>query len=175
MFSVSRKIIFALSCYILTVFFYITPAQAHEPRLVAGGALNIVVGWRTEPAFEKNTNAFDFIVTDEIDVTDIELDVYVMYLDEDAPDAKVIKAVKLTDELRRDRTNPNRFNKYLLPSKAGAYGFHVMGMVNGNAIDEIFICRGGTKNTEGRSFGCIEKPQRFPGGGKRHHDDEDDD
>ena len=165
----SRKLISFFALSVFSLLFYIAPAQAHEPRLIAGGALNVVAGWRTEPAFEKAINAFDFIVTDPIDVTDIELKVMVLYLKDDAADAKVISSTKLTDELRRDRSNPNRFNKYFLPTKAGAYGFHIMGMVNGNAIDEIFICRGGTQNADGRSFGCIEKPQSFPGGGKKHH------
>lgn len=171
----SRKLISVFALSVFSLLFYIAPTQAHEPRLVAGGALNVVAGWRTEPAFEKVINAFDFIVTDPIDVTDIELEVTVLYLDEDAPDAKAIKTATVTDELRRDRSNPNRFNKYFLPTKAGAYGFHIMGMVNGNAIDEIFICRGGTQNADGRSFGCIEKPQSFPGGRKKHHDKHDDD
>ena len=148
-------------------------AVAHEPRTVADGALNIVVGWRVEPAFSKTANAFDFIVTDAIEVDDPELMVSVLYLEEDAPDAKIIKSSMLEGELNRDRSNPNRFNIWMLPTKAGAYGFHVKGMVNGMMIDEVFICRGGTQNADGRSFGCIEDPQKFPGGKKVKNDEDD--
>ena len=148
-------------------------ANAHEPRTVADGALNIVVGWRVEPAFDKFMNAMDFIVTDPIDVDDPQLDVKILYLADDAPDAKIIKSASLEGDLRRDRSNPNRFNIDVLPTKAGAYGFHIMGMVNGMMINEVFICRGGSLNPDGRSFGCIEKPQKFPGGKKSKGDDDD--
>ena len=147
--------------------------MAHEPRVVADGALNVAVGWRTEPAFSKSVNAFDFIVTDAVDVEEPELIVTILYLKEDAPDGKIIKSALLEGELRRDRTNPNRFNISLLPTKAGAYGFHIKGMVNGLMVDEVFICRGGTQNSDGRSFGCIEDPQKFPGGKKSKHNDDD--
>jgi len=152
----------------------INSALAHEPRTVADGALNIVAGWRVEPAFSNTVNAFDFIVADAIEVDDPDLMVTVLYLKNDAPDAKVIKSAVLEGDLRRDRTNPNRFNISLLPTKAGAYGFHIKGMVNGMLIDEVFICRGGTQNANGRSFGCIEDPQKFPGGKKSMHKDDDD-
>lgn len=173
-FSIRRLFLFIVFS-LFSSLVHIIPAQAHEPRLIGDGAINAVVGWRVEPAFEKNVNRFDFIVTDAAEVGTIELDVYVLLLDQDSPDAKVISSAKLTDELRRDRDNPNRFNKYFLPTKAGAYGFHIMGMVDGVAVDEIFICRGGTQNVDNRSFGCVEKPQKFPGGSKKDHDDDDDD
>lgn len=148
-------------------------AKAHEPRLVADGALNVAVGWRTEPAFSDTVNAFDFIVTDAIEVDDPDLLVKVLYLKEDSQDAKVIKSSVLEGELARDRTNPNRFNIWFLPTKPGAYGFHIKGMVNGMMIDEVFICRGGSKHPDGRSFGCIDEPQKFPGGKKFKHEKDD--
>ena len=148
-------------------------AAAHEPRAIAGGGLNVAVGWRTEPAFANSINAFDFIVTDTIEVDDPDLMVTILYLKEDAPDAKIIKSAVLEGELRRDRSNPNRFNISVLPTKAGAYGFHIKGMVNGMMVDEVFICRGGTQNPDGRSFGCIEEPQKFPGGKKSKYKDDD--
>ncbi|WP_455212727.1 hypothetical protein [Kaarinaea lacus] len=162
-----------LAAAVLVSQFLFTTASAHEPRAVAGGGLNIVVGWRVEPAFTDTMNAFDFIVTDAIEVDEPELEVKALYLQEDAQDAKVLKSSMLHGELRRDRSNPNRFNIWFLPSKPGAYGFHIKGMVNGMMVDEVFICGGGTQNTEGRSFGCIEKPQKFPGG-KRLRDKDDD-
>ncbi|MBL1278307.1 MAG: hypothetical protein COB30_019710 [Ectothiorhodospiraceae bacterium] len=167
----SIKKLFLLSGFFLfSSLLYILPTQAHEPRLIGNGAINVVVGWRAEPVFKKNINRFDFIVTDEVEVGTIDLDVYVLFLDQDSADAKVISSAKLTDELRRDRDNPNRFNKYFLPTKDGAYGFHIIGMVDGIAIDEIFICRGGTQNVDNRSFGCVEELQKFPNGSKKDRD-----
>lgn len=139
-------------------------ALAHEPRAIAGGGLNVAVGWRTEPAFSRSINAFDFIVSDPVDVDDPQLTINALYLDQDAPDAQVIKSTVLAGALRRDRTNPNRFNIYFMPSRSGAYGFHIEGMVNGMMVDEVFICGGGTQSPDGRFFGCIEDPQRFPAG-----------
>jgi hypothetical protein len=147
---------------------------AHEPRAAAGGAVNIAVGWRSEPALVDQLNQFDFIVTDDIEVTDLDLSVTIMYLKEDAQDAKVLSSSVLTGALTPDRDNPNRFNIYVLPTKVGAYGFHIEGMLNGIMIDEVFICRGGTQNTDGRSFGCIEEVQKFPTHHKSKHQHDDD-
>ncbi len=158
---------------IMFYMFFLNPSFAHEPRTIAGGGLNVAVGWKVEPAFSKTINAFDFIVTDDIEVADPEITVKVLYLKEDAPDANVLMSSELEGNLQRDRTNPNRFNIWFLPTKAGAYGFHIKGMVNGMMVNEVFICGGGTQNTEGRAFGCIEDPQKFPGGKKTKYDDDD--
>ena len=169
-----RTTISATAVTLLMQLGFISDTAAHEPRLVADGALNIAVGWRAEPAYDGVINAMDFIVSDDIEVTDPDLHVKILYLEDDAPDARIIKARKLKGELIRDRSNPRRFNINLMPTKAGAYGFHIKGMVNGMLIDEVFICRGGSQNADGRSFGCIEKLQRFPDGGNRRGDRSDD-
>jgi hypothetical protein len=152
---------------------YTNLAMAHEPRAVADGALNVAVGWRTEPALVGQLNQFDFIVTDSLEVDDPDLSVTIMHLKEDAQNAKVLSSAELSGELRRDSNNPNRFNIFVVPTKVGAYGFHIKGMLNGMMIDEVFICRGGTQNADGRSFGCIEDVQNFPSHKtSRHHHDE---
>ncbi|MGD8886089.1 MAG: hypothetical protein PVF34_10725 [Gammaproteobacteria bacterium] len=174
MYGLSKRVIVVLGVVLGIQCLVSVDALAHEPRAVAGGGLNVAVGWRTEPAFANMVNAFDFIVTDDIEVDDPGLTVTVLYLEEDAPDADIRKSSVLEGELARDRSNPNRFNIWFLPTKAGAYGFHIEGMVNGMMVDEVFICRGGSQNPDGRSFGCIESPQKFPGG-KKHRDHDDDD
>lgn len=158
---------FAISAVLTTPY---QTAVAHEPRSdAADGALSLTVGWRTEPAFAKQANAMDIFVTDNVsgpveDPSFIDIDVKILYLNEDVPDAKIIKSSVLTGDLRQDRSTPNRYNISILPTKPGAYGFHIMGMINGIEVDEVFICRGGSLNPDGRSFGCIEKLQNFPGG-----------
>jgi hypothetical protein len=159
---------------LLTGTFFNASVSAHEPRLIGDGALNVVVGWDVEPAFSGTLNAFELIVTDDIEVAEIDLTVNVLYLKEDAPDAKVRMSAELEAELRRNRSNPNQFNISVLPTKPGAYGFHFSGMINGIMVDEVFVCGGGTQNADGRSFGCIEKPQKFPSGKKHKRDDDDD-
>jgi len=160
------------------VFMLITPAQAHEPRDgVADGAYNISVGNRVEPGYAGEPNAFDLIIrnTDDTaaEVAEINLDVIILFLKEDAIDAKVKRKRKMTGELRRDRAQPNRFNISYLPTKAGAYGYHVKGMVDGNMIDEVFVCGGGSQNPDGRAFSCMTEIQSFPNGkgGKKSKDD----
>jgi len=135
---------------------------AHEPRLIGGGALNVVVGWQSEPTYVNVMNAFDFRVTDDISIDSIDLSVRALYLKKDAIDAKIKESAILTGTLRRNRSNPNRFNISFLPKKVGAYGFHIVGLINGISVDEVFVCRGGTKNLSGRSFGCVENLQKFP-------------
>ncbi len=158
------KIIFAV---LITSLLCISIANAHEPRDgVAGGVYNVSVGHRVEPGFAGEPNAFDLFVRNaednsNADVGEIELDVYVMRLRKDDFDAKVTKIRKLTGDLRRDFSTPNRFNIYYLPKRPGAVGFIIKGTIDGNYIYEKFVCGGGSQNESGRSFGCIDKIQRF--------------
>lgn len=167
--NIIKKYVMFFGIVIVVQMFFTHCVLAHEPRAVAGGALNVVVGWRSEPALVGQLNQFDFIVTDDIEVDDPDLSVSILYLKEDTQDAKVLATAKLTGDLRRDGDNPNRFDIFVLPTKVGAYGFHIEGMINGVMINEVFICRGGTQNADGRSFGCIEEVQKFPAHTKNEH------
>ena len=138
-------------------------AIAHESRTISDGAFNVVVGWDSEPAFAKSVNAFEIIFTDDIVIDDIDLDVSALYLKDDVMDPQVIFSAELTGDLRQSFSNPGQFNIWFLPTKAGAYGFHIKGMVNGTMVDEIFICRGGSQDPDGSSFACVDAPQKFPG------------
>jgi len=159
---IKTKLFFIVFLSVAANAFVLPAAFAHEPRLIGGGALNVAVGWRSEPAYEGVINAFDLIITDKITVKNIDLKVKVLYLKKDAFDAKVKEKAELEGQLRRDRSNPNRFNISFLPSEEGAYGFHFVGLINGIAVDERFVCRGGSQNTAGRSFGCVIELQEFP-------------
>jgi len=145
-----------------------TPANAHEPRDgVAGGAYNISVGHRVEPAWAKEPNAFDLFIRNpddsatDIPVEDIDIEVYVLRLKEEAIDGKVTKKKKLTGALRRDFSTPNRYNLWYMPKKAGTYGFRIKGTIDGNAIDELFVCGNGTQRADGDAFGCVDNIQKF--------------
>ena len=155
-----------------------TAAVAHEPRVV-NDAMRITVGWRVEPALVNQLNRFDMILADfdgnPRPASDLDLRVSILYLKEDAADAKIISKARLSGELRPDRDSPHRYNITVLPTKVGAYGFHIKGMIDGVMVDEVFICRGGSQNPDGRSFGCVEDVQTFPSKGKRKNDDDDDD
>lgn len=139
---------------------------AHEPRPGVGGAYTITVGNRVEPAFSNEPNALDFIVSNldgtAAEVTNIELNVTVLYLAEETFDAEVLYSAPLTGELSRDRTNTHRFNIPYMPTKVGTYGFQIKGIVDGVEINETFVCGEGTQNPEGSSFGCVTEIQKFP-------------
>lgn len=141
--------------------------SAHEPRDgVAGGVYNISVGNQVEPAIAREPNGFDLIIRNNDDtpatVQTIELEVEILFLSEDKADAKIKRHTQLSGELRRDRNSANRFSIQYMPTRAGAYGYHITGTIDGNTINELFICGGGTQNLAGRAFGCVSEIQRFP-------------
>jgi hypothetical protein len=141
----------------------VAPASAHEPRAIGGGALHVAVGWRNEPAFTDTVNALDFIVTDNVAVTSIQLAVDLLYFKGDST-TDVQATVPLTDALRRDFSNPNRFNIWMRPTRAGVYGFNVKGAVNGVMVNEVFVCGAGTRDAGGHAFNCVSEPQDVPHG-----------
>lgn len=149
-------------------FFTMTSLHAHETREGVSNTYNLTVGHRSEPVFAREPTRFDFIVRDlegnPYEPVEIDLSVKVLYLKEDAFDAKILKARELTGELRRDRTTPNRFNIWYKPTRAGAYGFYIKGTIDGVAFRERFVCGDGALADSG--FGCITNIQKFPGKGK---------
>ncbi len=145
--------------------FTITSLQAHETREGVSNTYNLTVGHRSEPVFAREPTRFDLIVRDldgnPYEPSEIDLSVKVLYLKDDTFDAKVLKARELTGDLRRDRSTPNRFNIWYKPTRAGAYGFHIKGTIDGVAIRERFVCGDGALADSG--FGCITNIQKFPG------------
>ncbi|NOZ52614.1 MAG: hypothetical protein GXP08_05635 [Gammaproteobacteria bacterium] len=154
---------------ILTVvglgFSTITPLYAHETREGVSDAYNLTVGHRSEPVFAREPAQFDLIIRDldgnPYEPSEVDLSVKVLYLKEDAFDAKVLKAKKLRGDLQRDRSSPNRFNIWYMPTRAGAYGFRIKGTIDGVVIKERFVCGGGSLADSG--FGCVTNIQKFPG------------
>jgi len=147
-------------------FSMITPLQAHETREGVSDTYNLTIGHRSEPVFAKEPAQFDLIIRDldgnPYEPSEIDITVKALYLKEDAFDAKVLKSKKLKGDLRRDRSSPNRFNIWYMPTRAGAYGFHIKGTIDGVDIKERFVCGDGSLADGG--FSCITKIQKFPGG-----------
>jgi len=148
-------------------------ALAHEPRAVAGGGYQISVGFRNEPAFEDQVNAVVFVrrsdgtgLVGPDDVVDLQVEVQLREID--AFDATLLDAA----ELARPRLafgTTDRYNTSFKPTADGAYAFRVRGRIHDVtagaepfAIDETFVCGGGTQDARARSFGCVEDPQAFP-------------
>lgn len=143
-------------------------AWAHEPRDVVGGQYEIEVGFRIEPAHEDSDNRFDFFVfrADGSPVSvrggdQLDVNVTVLFLSEDRFDAPVLAAKNLGNRLRQDFVNPARYNIDFVPTVSGAYGFHLVGTIEGNPIDERFVCEGGSL-AGSRAFDCVSFPVTFP-------------
>ncbi len=160
----NRKLLAAT--FLFSIPFLSTFSSAHEPRQGVSGTFNLTVGQRVEPAYSGEPNQFDLIVNNldgtPATVTEITLDVEVLFLKEDAYDAKVLHKALLTDEITPDKATPNRFNIPYMPTKPGAYGFEINGTINGVQISEKFVCENGTLNPLGKSFGCVTQIQTFP-------------
>ncbi len=142
----------------------VTSLQAHETREGVSDTYNITVGHRSEPVFAKEPAQFDLIIRDlegnPYEPSDIDLSVKVMYLKDDDFDARVLKSKKLKGDLRRDRSSPNRFNIWYMPTRPGAYGFRIKGTIDGVDIKVRFVCGDGSLSDS--SFACVTKIQKFP-------------
>lgn len=109
-----------------------TLAGAHERKIV--GQYHLVIGWGDEPAFTgmKNTVEVDLADRTGAPMTDLgggSLSVEVIYGDE-----------RLTLPLRPVRQPPGKFRASLVPTRAGAYTFHISGTVKGEPIDVSSTC-----------------------------------
>jgi hypothetical protein len=115
-------------------------ANAHERKIA--GQYQLVVGWGDEPAFSGVKNAVEIDLADRTGkpVTDLgggSLSVEVIYGDQ-----------RLTLPLRPVREPQGRFRAWLVPTRAGAYTFHISGTVKGEALDVSSTCSDTT-------FACV--------------------
>lgn len=148
-------------------FLSISTVNAHEIREGVSGAFNLIVGQRAEPAHTGEPNQFDLFVRNldgtPAAVTEIDLDVDVLFLEDDQYDAVILHRAPLGGELLRDREIPNRYGIHFMPTKAGAYGFEVNGTINGIQISEKFVCEDGSLSPNRETYiGCVRPIQEFP-------------
>jgi hypothetical protein len=139
-------------------------AYAHERRDV--DQYQFVVGFIVEPAFEGLKNGLDLQVSkkapaDNTMATGDEVDVPVEGL-QDTLQAEVTHVATGTTKLLSLRTifnDPGHYTADLIPTAPGIYQFHIFGTVEGSAVDETFVSRGG-----GGGFGDIESSDdlQFP-------------
>jgi hypothetical protein len=155
----------------------VAAVQAHENREIGGYTL--AVGFRAEPAFEDVVNAIDIFVNrtsdgKAISVRDgdlVSLSVEVQLREVDDFGASTLAAALLQESPRQDFAASDRYNAWFKPTHDGAYAFRVVGVISDTsdpqagdqAIDETFVCGGGTQSSTSR-FNCVEDPQTFPGG-----------
>jgi hypothetical protein len=116
------------------------PAVAHERKIV--GQYHLVIGWGDEPAFSGLKNAVEIDLADRAGapVTDLgggSLSVEVIYGDQ-----------RVTLPLRPVREPQGKFRAWLVPTRAGAYTFHISGTIKGEAFDVSSTCSDTT-------FACV--------------------
>jgi hypothetical protein len=117
----------------------IEPAGAHDRK--TAGALNLVFGWATEPAFSGSLNGIVVSLADAkgpLAKAEGGLAVEVSFGNE-----------RITLPLERVANRPNEFHASLVPTRAGTYAFRVTGRINNQAIDVTSTC--GTS-----TFHCVE-------------------
>ena len=112
---------------------------AHEKKVV--GAVQLVIGWGTEPAITGSRNSIDVDITDTagkpvVDHT-TQLAVRVGFGDQ---------SVELPLLSSGDR--PGQYRAWLVPTRAGTYTFHVAGKVRGQAIAITSTC-------SSKTFDCV--------------------
>lgn len=106
-------------------------AVAHEQRRV--GDIEIVVGWADEPTYAGFKNAVDIHLQRDGDpVEDADLEVEVLFGDEDAEE----RTEPL--ELRPAFGAPGEYQAAIIPTRPGAYTFHLVGRAGGERVDEHF-------------------------------------
>ena len=121
--------------------------DAHDRK--AAGALTLVLGWSSEPAFAGSMNG-----------------VVVAVSDRSGPLAKIDGALTveitfgsehITLPLERGLERPHEFHAALVPTRAGTYSFHVTGRINNQPIAISSTCGEGT-------FHCVIEPAtiQFP-------------
>ncbi|MBE3559437.1 MAG: hypothetical protein IMW89_09445 [Ktedonobacteraceae bacterium] len=158
-----RKIAFGLIGLIvalLALTLTTTPAFAHEKRHV--GNYTFVVGFLNEPAYLNQLNSIDFTVCQGSDCTYTVKDGQ-RVLSNPVQDAeKTLKAevsmggsAPLALPLKPRYGNPGKYSSYFLPTKTGAYTFHIFGTLNGQNIDEKFTSGPNT-------FGEVEPLNTYP-------------
>jgi hypothetical protein len=136
---VSRRGAFALAVLAPLVMCSIDPLLAHDRK--AAGAITIVLGWASEPAFSGSLNGIVVTLADKagpLTKADGELAVEVSFGNE-----------RITLPLERVATRPGEFHAPLVPTRAGTYAFHVTGRINTQAIDVTSTCGTAT-------FHCVE-------------------
>ncbi|MEA2685579.1 MAG: hypothetical protein QOE93_774 [Actinomycetota bacterium] len=132
------------------------PAAAHERRTV--GAVQLIVGWASEPTYTGSLNAVQLRVMDPsatppAPVTDIGdgLKVEVTFGDQ--------KVGPLP--LESVFNSPGEYQAPVIPTRPGVYAFRFVGTIRGQAIDETFTSSDSTFESPEES-GAIEFPTQDP-------------
>ena len=176
-------------------------AFAHEQRNFLGGQYIMFVGFVNEPAFEDEANAFDLFLIRDIDGDGqctqdtpeacldwkpvskrdgdvVNINVKVLYLNDDEFNAPIREQAPLRGELEQDFSDDTRYNIHFKPNVGGAYGFILNGTFQKVGSDPVqlnnvkFVCGHGSQNVGGHGFSCVgDILQPFPFGANGNYRD----
>ncbi|MGE5228205.1 MAG: hypothetical protein ACM3MJ_00620 [Deltaproteobacteria bacterium] len=109
------------------------PALAHETA--SAGAVNLELGWGTEPAYQGQLNTIQLIVThkadgDPVDDPGARLKAKVTYGDQEQE-----FALAPTYDPDYGTGTPGEYAALVIPTAPGDYTFHVTGTVQGAKVD----------------------------------------
>ncbi|QBD78551.1 hypothetical protein EPA93_22165 [Ktedonosporobacter rubrisoli] len=150
----------ALVAALLATFFTVLPASAHEVRNV--GKYTFVVGFLNEPAYANLQNSIDLTICQGKECTYTVKDGSRVVANPVNDADKTLKAevsigasAPLNLPLAPRWANPGKYASYFIPTKTGAYTFHISGTLNGDKIDEKFTSGPNT-------FGEVEAITSYP-------------
>ena len=110
------------------------PAAAHERRTV--GPYQLVIGWLNEPAFAGEPNSLDLRISDTrvapakaVEGLEKTLKIEILYGGLASGFSPAISARFGT---------PGAYNAYIVPTKDGAYRFHLTGKIEALDVDQTF-------------------------------------
>jgi hypothetical protein len=129
--------------------------SAHDRK--NAGALSIVIGWATEPAFSGSMNGVVVSLADRagpLTKADGSLSVEVTFGTE-----------RITLPLAAGLNRPHEFHAALVPTRAGTYTFHVTGRINNQPIDVTSTCGERTFHCV-TDAGALQFPVRDPSAGE---------
>jgi hypothetical protein len=118
------------------------PIRAIDKQTV--GTMQLTIGWGDESAFAGSRNSIDVMVADAngaavADPTN-KLNVEVSFGDR-----------RLRLPLMPVERQPGMYRAWMVPSRAGSYGFHIIGQLKGEAIDITSAC-------SEKTFQCVTEP-----------------
>jgi hypothetical protein len=131
-------------------------AVAHVRKVVGPYALSI--GWANEPAYTGLDNAVEVVVTKASSGVPLSEIMGTMTAQVSFGDARVELPLYPT------RT-PGDFRAPLVPTRAGTYRFHIIGMIRGMAVDADYGCSDATFSCV-RDASEVEFPARDPSTGE---------
>jgi len=129
----SAAAVLIIACVLILIGVLGAPALAHETA--SAGAVNLELGWGTEPAYQGQLNTIQLIVTHKADGDPVNdpgarLTATITYGDQEQE-----FALTPTYDPDYGTGTPGEYAALVIPTAPGDYTFHVTGKVEGAKVD----------------------------------------